>query len=459
MEAAVDELRVAVAYFLASRGGGVIVRPSPQQRPAATPQPQPLYSGRVDVECPYTRRHLEACFARRPWWRTDGGPDAPLQFVEYEAVDWDAVLKPPHQVTNNLMVRKGLCRKANFARSMARHVARCGSGCPLAAAIPPTAVIDTVPVFHDRPPWLDFRAAMADALCEADDLMTPAAAGAAAAAPSGGDALWILKPSLANKAAGISIVRSLAEVDAAVKAERDVGQWVLQAYVDRPLLVGGGRKFHLRVYALADGALDVHVLSQALVLLAVEPYARNDTAAVHAHITNTCVGVEHGGFDEGAHVRTLSELPGMLVAEGAVADAAEGEARVAALRAGIAACVAHAFSAFESDVGGRAFMPLPHAWELYGLDFLVTSDWGLALLEANPTPDIRQTGGRLDGVIADLLEGVVRTCVDRRFPPPPAAAALPPLGAVWERVYSKPWPAAAAAARAGGGGGAAAAGR
>ena len=450
----VDELRLRWKYYMLlseprfTTHAGASASDTATTTESNVPLGKPTFHGIVDVECGYTKRHLDNSFRRRPWWsistaQSDAAAAAvPLKIVEYEALEWDEVCKEPHVVTNNFMVRKGLCRKANFASIMARHVQKCGAACPLARGIPKTAVIDTVPVFHDRPSWLDFRGAMSEALLEAEELMSSDDGGNGSNTQQQ-QRLWILKPSLANKAAEIFIVTSLEEVEAAVKLWRDIGQWVLQSYVDRPLLLGGGRKFHMRVYALANGALDVYVFSEALVLMAVEPYAPSakDTSARHAHITNTCVGTEHGGFLEEKFVRKFSELPELLLDEGAVADVQEAQQRVAALKTGIHASVAHVFAGLEGGIKG--YMPIPNAFELYGLDFLVDADWQLYLLEANPTPDIKQTGARLDHVIGDLIEGMLRIGVDSRFPPPPCPAAhAQPLDLVWERVYSKPWPSA-----------------
>ena len=420
-----DELRVLISYRL-----------------AASSSPAPLYTGVVDVECPTTMRHLREVFRARPWWRVgpsphgSPAPPVPLQLCEYEALDWDAVMSR-RVVTNNFMLRKGLCRKANFARVVQRHMARCAGGCPLAGSVPPTAVIDTMPVFHGRPVWLDLRAALADALCEAAELMEAGGAGPDASAPA-----FVLKPSLGNKGAEIHFVRTLEEVEAVVCEWRDVGQWVLQRYVARPLLLGGGRKFHIRLYVLADGALDVWVFSEALVLLAAQPWAPLGAPGGgdvrFAHLTNTCVGAEAPGFDESACVFALSELPGLLQAAGAVNSSEEAAARLQRLSADMRDCVRHTFTALE---GGEmaGFAPLPNAWELYGLDFLVDEDWRVHLLEANPTPDIAQTRSRLDAIVGDLLEGVARIAIDGRFPPPAKAPAPQERTRKWDRVYTKQW--------------------
>ena len=67
-----------------------------------------------------------------------------------------------------------------------------------------------------------------------------------------GSAVWIMKPSLTNQGAGICIIDSCAGLRAALEAAPDLREWVVQRYVDRPLLVQG-RKFHIRAYALCVG--------------------------------------------------------------------------------------------------------------------------------------------------------------------------------------------------------------
>ena len=279
---------------------------------------------------------------------------------------------------------------------------------------------------------------------------------AAAAAAGGGGARWLLKPSLSNKGAGIALVRDAAAVAAHVAALRDVGEWVLQRYVERPLL-WRGRKFHLRVYALADADLRVRVFREALCLCAALPYpgggrgGDDDDGDLRAHITNTCVAADAPGFVEADAVHRLAELPAALAARAAAArggatatnaDADAGLAQTAALFARVCAVISQCFLALRG--APASFAPLPNAFELYGVDFLVEEqdddddDDGdaataaglrLRVLEFNPTPDIAQTGGRLEHVIGALLEEVVRTCVDSRFPPPPACADARPAGA------------------------------
>jgi hypothetical protein len=231
---------------------------------------------------------------------------------------------------------------------------------------------------------------------------------------------WILKPSLTNKGAGIVIVHSMEEVEACVVEEQEVGQWVLQRYVDNTLLLplptGGSHKFHVRLYCAAIGALEVHVFREALLLLAPSPYTPLNTGDTSAHITNTCVSTASPHFQEALHVRCLSELGGILSGGGGGDDGGGDDgsvhARVGKLYADMCTVVAHCFAAQEGKAAG--YQPLPLSWELYGVDFLVREDWVPVLLEFNPTPDVRQTGDRLDGMIGTLFEGLVTLALDTR---------------------------------------------
>ncbi len=384
----------------------------------------------VHADCPYTLKHYLLAFSRRPAWRvltrsgcTPGGipalyDQAVLWLDEYESLDWGVALSPPYRLLSNFCIRKGLGRKANFAQSMAAYLAR-RSGelqAVLGPCLPHTVVLDLYSALHSRPRWLDRESALAEALCEAEEAMSG----------SPGQP-WILKPSITNKGAGIVIVHSLAELEAEVCREQDIAQWVLQRYLTRTLLLplptGGAHKFHVRVYCLAVGALEVHVFREALLLLAPEPFAPQDTSRTAAHITNTCVSTGSASFSEALHVRCLSELPQL---------AGVGSARVAELFARMCSVVGHCFAAQEGKAAG--FMPLPLAWELYGVDFLVGlsegGEWVPVVLEFNPTPDVRQTGTRLDGVIGALLEGVLQLALDGRVRPLPQGCCAAPHGSL-----------------------------
>ena len=72
-----------------------------------------------------------------------------------------------------------------------------------------------------------------------------------------------------------------------------------------------GRKFHLRAYCVAQGALKVHLATRILTLFSSSPYTppspdQEASSDLAAHLTNTALQQAHGE----ENVRLLQELVG-----------------------------------------------------------------------------------------------------------------------------------------------------
>jgi tubulin--tyrosine ligase len=91
------------------------------------------------------------------------------------------------------------------------------------------------------------------------------------------------------------------------------------------------------------------------------------------------------------------------------------------------------FAAFENEY--TVFSPMSNCFELFGLDFLISEDdnFQVSLLEVNPGPDFKQTGGRLKAVIEDLFEDTLRLVVD----PSTASSGQSPRN--MSLVYDNEW--------------------
>jgi len=223
---------------------------------------------------------------------------------------------------------------------------------------------------------------------------------------------WVLKPSLADGAAEVFVF----DTETALRehfeeryesADGDVGhlrEWVIQRYIDRPLLLDGGRKFHIRTYVLAVGNLKIFVYDQMLALFASHPYDAAPLDDRLAHITNTCVQSDQVGFDESAAVKAFWSL----------SDSGEiTRPQLSEMFDKIKAIAAELFLAVSKEV--TVFQPLRNGFELYGLDFLVDGEFRVFFLEANAFPDFKQTGARLEGMIDRLFRQTVAVAVDPFF--------------------------------------------
>jgi tubulin--tyrosine ligase len=364
-----------------------------------------------------------------------------LQFVQYESIDWDHLMSNSTSLANAYVIRKALIRKHYLSTTIANWITKYPDSALKRGAKP------SVEFEVDYAEFLD------DALVEAWELKESWAKNEEFGEEEKEKReWWILKPGMSDRGQGIRLFSSEEELtaifeewdpesddeeeeegdargDAGEKEEGDgiitsqLRHFVAQPYIHPPLLLAPPgdanqlRKFHIRTYVLAVGALKVFVYKPMLALFAARPYkapwetdfeSEEERAdAMRAHLTNTCI--QSSGDREGS-VGLFWNLPDEIAAQpgGAAVDApSDWKDRVFEQIKEITGAT------FEAAARGMSihFQPLPNAFEVFGLDFMVgiEADGGLNtyLLEVNAFPDFRQTGGELSGMIEELFEGVV----------------------------------------------------
>ncbi|KAJ1923937.1 tubulin--tyrosine ligase [Tieghemiomyces parasiticus] len=397
----------------------------------------------IGLDEPYVRAILDRLFkGQLEGWTVkslapthERDPDTPvsvtptagplLLWLEYEDLDWDLIFNstPSRPVlANAYCIRKGLIRKAQMAFNIHKYVAK-NPDSILTRAVPATFIFEL-----DHPDYLD------EALnenFEIDQALTQnaqlrEAQGTGVETESAGKAgseiqRFILKPSLTGRGAGIhlfdtregleEILESYFEDDSddeevededtwSVDQGTQIREWVVQAYVDRPLLLAGGRKFHIRAYVLALGAVEVFLWRDMLCLFAPHRYTLDDLTDHGVHLTNTCLQTDRPEFDESRAVYSFwDDLPTLTNAQGEQALTREAlEAAFDQMKA-----VLHdLFDAVMSET--TTFQARQNCFELFGFDFLLDERYGVHLLEANAFPDFKQTGTRLQPVVEGLFE-------------------------------------------------------
>ncbi|QDZ20185.1 tubulin--tyrosine ligase [Chloropicon primus] len=382
----------------------------------------------VDLDCEYTRRAVVEAFegleeggwvvrVTEPREGEEGeeGEEevtpvrgAHVYWGEYERIDWDSV-GAGDVVANCYCIRKGLIRKAQLALGVSKWRSK-RPGSLLARCVPETHVFELYDIEY-------FDEVLIADVPELRDIKP--------------EDVWILKPNITNQALGVTVFNDLDTLRSVLSSDEawNLREWVVQRYVDRPLLVGG-KKFHVRVYVLAVGAapMTVYVHDDMLALFAAETYRHaggsgsvRELSDLGAHLTNTCRVASDGSMTEGEEsgfVKLFDEI--------------RDEIRVEGAKEGIRKVVGECFEAVSSDL---SFMPLPNCFELFGFDFMLDEDWGLWLLEANAEPDFKQTGGRLNRIIGDAIKGVY----DKAVAPLTGAARGTGNydGTKWRKVYEK----------------------
>eukprot|EP00605_Chrysophyceae_sp_TOSAG23-4_P001153 GSChrysophyteH1.ASY1.ANO1.1260.1 assembled CDS len=389
----------------------------------------------LDLNCEYTCGVVERALTRRALWcdiidahtvdtmnASDEDGDGILQVADFENIRWEMVLRggSSHRASSYL-VRKGLSRKAQLALQVKRFVAKHPSS-ELKEAFPETLIIETWDAFESVK--VDFgMGAVADFSTSRGGCWHP---GRITRVPDEGEDededegknrnkkrnRWILKPSVTNKGMDISLCHDWDSFLDALEMTPDIREWVLQRYIERPLLVRG-YKFHLRVYILCVGALKVYVFDQILMLLAAHQYAEGDGDDIYRHLSNTARAVEDVNFSERKFVKVFDDLPFYMQRECPhLMRGMDGPALLKTIRDKTHSITAELFRAFENEY--TVFAPMPNCFEIFGLDFMVDEALNVSFLEANPGPDFKQTGGRLKGLINQLWEQTLTLVVDEQ---------------------------------------------
>ncbi|KAG2129923.1 tubulin-tyrosine ligase family-domain-containing protein [Suillus clintonianus] len=368
-----------------------------------------------------------------------------LQWSTYDAIDHDLTHRNPDNVlSSSYTIRKALIRKHYLARCIHSYL---------------TKHLDSV-LKNAVPRTWDLEISYADELDEmwSDQLWD------LGNEIDGSSQWWILKPGMADRGMGIRLFNSkdslyqiFEEFEEYSEDEDETNDtsviisqlrhFVIQEYIPSPLLLDPnekspsgsvlkplenlrGHKFHLRAYFVASGALQLFMYDRVLALFAAVPYVSptkreddNDAAPgnidLTPHLTNTSLQIDRG--EEGVYL--LDELSGCHILSGHDVDseALFTSEDIENIKVQMGAVLAETFkAAVEMPIH---FQPLPNAFELYGVDFLVSYDptgldsldnsrmFQVKLLEINSEPAIELTGRRLHGILEDLFIAIEQVAV------------------------------------------------
>lgn len=365
-----------------------------------------------------------------------------VHYGEYEDLDFDRLMNDPDYLACSYVYRKGLIRKHFLANTVAVYTAKNPS------SILKTATPESYNIEVDYAEFLD------EALDEAYELRCELNQNESLSLDE--RRTFILKPSMSDRGQGIRLFQTIEglqaifnsfegdetddEQDPETAADDDsngiitsqLRHFVVQDYVSNILLLPkhSNRKFHIRTYVVVSGAIKVYVFREMLALFALSAYERPSSSdsedgeiPLHGHLTNTCL---QGEEKDEKSVDLFWQLEGL---------SANSKEKIYQELCQVTG------ELFKAAVGGGSifFQPLPNAFEIYGLDFLVTADEHIRLLEVNAYPDFKQTGDNLKSVIDNLFTSVAETVIKPFLEPNASTEPSPNLTLVLDENVSGAW--------------------
>lgn len=419
------------------------------------PYVHPLVIQALQTQLPHSSYELSTSLPYRKTSRS-------LQIRSYESINFEQALDEPQSLINAYIIRKALIRKHYLSSTIFSWVTK----------HPGSALKTHFKASEDFE--LDYAEFLDDALVEAFDLR--AALDRNAELEAADREWWILKPGMSDRGQGIRLFSTMEELTAIFEeweaenpdsdededgeddeaaddgdesgtpedhhndnregAEGDhivashLRHFIAQPYIHPPLLVPNApynnRKFHIRTYVVAAGALRVYVYDHMLALFASETYAppweilpteNDDDSATedllqkmrNVHLTNTCVQKSTQTSVSSPEYTTLQTDNVFLLSSLPLPPQTH-----TAIQHQVRTTTSELFQAALSHPTN--FQPLPQAFEVFGVDFMVDEEGTVWLLEVNAFPDFAQTGDELrDLVVKGLWEEVVRCVVAPHF--------------------------------------------
>lgn len=225
--------------------------------------------------------------------------------------------------------------------------------------------------------------------------------------------VWIMKPTGRAQGRGIFLVSKLSELrrwrsNHAAGGASSKEAYIVQRYVDSPLLVGG-RKFDLRLYVLVTSfrPLKVYFFGNGFARFCNEKYSSDlsDIDNPFVHLTNVAIQ-KHGDEYNAKHGNKWDTENLRLYLE-----ATRGPERTARLFREIEFIVVQSLKAVQ-----HTMINDKHCFECYGYDIVIDSDLKAWLLEVNASPSLSATTHSDRVMKMQLVNDIIDVVVPPSFP-------------------------------------------
>lgn len=214
--------------------------------------------------------------------------------------------------------------------------------------------------------------------------------------------VWIAKSSSGAKGKDIFISDNIEEIVDFV--DEQTQGFVVQKYIENPLLLDKNRKFDIRCWVLLDHTYTIYIFSEGVLRTSSEPYDADNLKNITSHLTNHCIQEEHsanfGQYEEGNEMfysefsRYLEETFGVSL----------GGTILPQINSIVKKCLLGLKEELTTEGLGY------HSFQLFGFDFMIDAQFHVWLLEVNGAPACAKA------LLPALAQDLVRKAIDPLFP-------------------------------------------
>lgn len=222
--------------------------------------------------------------------------------------------------------------------------------------------------------------------------------------------IWIIKPANLNQGKGIELCKNLNLILKKIRDKPSGSLWVIQKYIERPLLIAG-RKFDIRIWAMATGKRDLFYYKLGYVRTSSFEY-NLEGKDTYIHLTNNCLqqfSDMYGTYEEGNTI-SFDQLQTYLNQVYPSHNLSFNDHLAPRMKDLIIDSYLSCKKIIEKGKNKNVF-------ELLGYDFLIDEDFRVWLLEVNTNPYLGIPNEYIGKILPDMLDDMLALTVDLVFEP------------------------------------------